>query len=82
MTKRGLLWDYSAPRAGVREIDMWSKSWAESYVVNGRVLGSLHITQQEVCELNLLYIALSGSVYVSGSCRSGRVFDIINVGKV
>ena len=56
MTKRGLLWDSPSLRAGVREIDMWSESWAESSVVNGRVLGSLCITQREVCELHMLYI--------------------------
>ena len=33
-------------------------SWAESSVVNGRVLGSLRITQREVCELSLLYSCL------------------------
>ena len=73
MTKRGLLWDSPALRLTGREIDMWSESWTESSVVNGHVLGSLRITQREVCELNMLYSCLE---WIPGVDSDGNRFPV------
>ena len=58
---------FAAFSGKMRRVWPCAGSWSESSVVHGRVLGSLRITQREVCELNLFYSCLEWILMGIGS---------------